>query len=393
VLPSGQAVRTGQKCVVVIGHDAYRAGSQMCLLHVLRWLVGNYPANFSLLLKRGGDLLDAYAGVLPTRVVPAGDGHTRSRSIAQRVAHRLLRTRPRPVATSEPVDLIYANSVPSLDIGLELAAERRCPLICHIHELDLAIHRFFSFERFREIQQRVDAFIAASQLVATNLVENHGVERGRIQQVYEAIAYPILRLEPRAVAEMRQTMGIPPDAFVVGGCGTMDLRKAPEVFIQIARSLSETVLPRPVHFVWVGGQTAGWEREVLDHDVARMGLGRVVHFVGPQAEPARHFSLFDVFLLTSREDPFPLVCLEAAALGIPTICFADAGGMPEFVGDDAGFVVPYLDIARASDCVRFLMKSEDLRLRLGRCAAERVKKHDVAVIGPQIATVVDKYLR
>ena len=98
-------------------------------------------------------------------------------------------------------------------------------------------------------------------------------------------------------------------------------------------------------------------------------------------------------MLTSREDPFPLVCLEAAALGISTICFADAGGMPEFVRDDAGFVVPYLDVARAFDSVRLLMKSEELRLRLGRCAAERVKKHDVAVIGPQVAIVLDKYLR
>lgn len=392
MVPVTRAARSGHKRVLVIGHDAYRAGSQMCLLHILRWLVGNYPADFSLLLKRGGDLLDAYARVLPTRVAPGRDGRTRSWSIARRLARHLPGTRPRLLASSEPVDLIYANSVPSLDIGLELATGRRCPLICHIHELDLAIHRFFSFERFREMQHRVDAFVAASQIVATNLVKNHGVEPNRIHQVYEAIAYPVPRLEQGAAAEMRQTMGIPPDAFVVGGCGTMDLRKAPEVFIQIARSLGERALPRPVHFVWVGGQTTGWEREVLEHDVLRMGLGGVVHFVGPQAEPARHFSLFDVFLLTSREDPFPLVCLEAAALGIPTICFADAGGMPEFVGEDAGFVVPYLDIARASDCVRLLMKSEELRLRLGRCAAERVKKHDVAVIGPQIAAVVGQYL-
>jgi glycosyltransferase involved in cell wall biosynthesis len=141
----------------------------------------------------------------------------------------------------------------------------------------------------------------------------------------------------------------------------------------------------------VGGEPVSWERKVLDHDVARMGLSERVHLVGPQVEPAPYFSLFDVFVLTSREDPFPLVCLEAAALGIPIICFADAGGMPEFVGEDAGFVVPYLDVARASDRVRLLVTAEELRVRLGRCAAERVKKHDVLVIGPKIASVLDRF--
>ncbi len=383
-----------QKRVLVVGHDAYRAGSQICLLHILRWLVGHYPAEFSLLLKRGGDLVEVYSAVVRTRVLqaPIVDG-ARWRSISRRVVRRLLGPRARIVADSEAIDLVYANSVPTLDIALDLARSRSCPVICHIHELDLAIRRFFSVERFQQMQRGIDCFIAASNAVSHNLVANHGVEAERIHLVYEAIAYPLPRLEAGAAAVLREGLGIPPGAFIVGGCGTMDWRKAPEIFLQIARSLGERALPRPVHFVWVGGQTAGWERDVLDHDVARMGLAKVVHFVGPQAEPARYFSLFDVFLLTSREDPFPLVCLEAAALAIPTICFADAGGIPEFVGDDAGFVVPYLDIARACDRIRLLLTSEELRLRLGRCAAERVKQHEVGVIGPQIAGVLDRFLR
>ncbi len=330
-----------RKRVVVIGHDAYRAGSQVCLLHNLRWLVGNYPADFSLVLKRGGDLVDAYSDVLPTRVAPAPwAGSTRLRSLARRVARGLLRRRPRLVAASEPVDLVYANSVPSLELALELASDRHCQVIGHIHELDLAIRRFLSVERFREIEHRVAAFIAVSQAVASNLICEHGVEPERIHQIYETIAYPGPRLDPRAAREVREGLRIPAEAFIVGGCGTMDWRKAPEIFLQIARSLGERALPRPVHFVWVGGQTAGWERDVLDHDVARMGLARVVHFVGPQADPSRYFSLFDVFLLTSREDPFPLVCLEAAALGSPPSASRTPGASPSSSATTPGSSYP-----------------------------------------------------
>ena len=265
-------------------------------------------------------------------------------------------------------------------------------MICHIHELDLAIHRFVTFEGLRDVQGRVDAFIAVAEAVAANLAEHHGVDPARIHQIYEAIALPIERLDPGGSRELRATLGVPADAFVVGGCGAMDLRKAPETFLQIARVLKERKLSRPLHFLWVGGRTEGWEWEVLMHDVVRMGLGGVVHFVGPQNHPAGYFSLFDVFMLTSREDPFPLVCLEAAALGVPTVCFAGAGGMPEFVGEDAGFVVPYLDIGRACDRIGLLVEDEDLRSRLGRCAAEKVKRHDIAVIGPRVGRVLDKYL-
>ncbi|MDH6063711.1 hypothetical protein, partial [Umezakia ovalisporum] len=41
------------------------------------------------------------------------------------------------------------------------------------------------------------------------------------------------------------------------------------------------------------------------------------------------------------------VCLEAASLGKPILCFDKAGGEPEFVEDDCGFIVPYLDLDAA----------------------------------------------
>jgi glycosyltransferase involved in cell wall biosynthesis len=129
------------------------------------------------------------------------------------------------------------------------------------------------------------------------------------------------------------------------------------------------------------------------HDVERLRIRPIVHFVGPKPHPLPYFSLFDAFLLTSREDPFPLVCLEAAALATPIVCFEDAGGMPEFVGEDAGFVVPYLDVPRAADSILALARSEGLRRSLGACAAAKVRsRHDINGVGRQIAAVLDRHL-
>src|SRR5262249_48407495 len=95
----------------------------------------------------------------------------------------------------------------------------------------------------------------------------------------------------------------------------------------------------------------------------------------------------------SREDPFPLVCLEAAALGVPVVCFEGAGGIREFVENDAGFVVPYLDVRGAADAIVALARSRELRNRLGARAAEKGRaRHDVSGGGQQVAALFDRYL-
>ena len=64
--------------------------------------------------------------------------------------------------------------------------------------------------------------------------------------------------------------------------------------------------------------------------------------------PAEILKTADLLALVSLEDSFPLVGLEAALQGTPTICFQGGGGMPEFVSDDAGFAVAYLDVEEMS---------------------------------------------
>ena len=65
----------------------------------------------------------------------------------------------------------------------------------------------------------------------------------------------------------------------------------------------------------------------------------------------------NVFLMTSREDPFPLVNLEAAINKVPIICFENSGGSSEIVDESSGFVVPFCDTQKMSDIVIELKKS------------------------------------
>jgi glycosyltransferase involved in cell wall biosynthesis len=102
-------------------------------------------------------------------------------------------------------------------------------------------------------------------------------------------------------------------------------------------------------------------------------------------DPYPYYALYDVFALTSREEPFSVSMLEAAQCGLPIVCFADAGGAPDLVGDDAGVIVPYLDIdAMARACLE-LIGNKGLSERLGATAKEKVEtQFTLAKQGPKL---------
>ena len=172
---------------------------------------------------------------------------------------------------------------------------------------------------------------------------------------------------------------------------TLIWRKGPELFLAVAQQVTRQ-LP-DVHFIWVGGDPQSATYQELQRDVRLLGLQDRVTLAGNQADIASYYAAFDVFLLTSREDPFPLVCLEAALYETPVLCFANSGGMPEFVRDDAGVVVPYLDtVAMAANTIA-LLQDERRRLQLGRTARQRVlTEHTIEAVGPAILHLIESTL-
>jgi glycosyltransferase involved in cell wall biosynthesis len=379
-----------QSRVLAVGHDAYRAGAQIEFLHVLRWLSGNYDAQLSGLLRSGGELLSDYETVLPTRVLER-DAAMVDRSVIDKAMSRVERqmTRRRALVESGSADLIYGNSSATASLAARLATEAGCPVVLRVHELEMSMQRFAA--DFDDVGHRIDRFIAVSDAVKQNLVAGHEINPDRIDVVRPASELTAPAPPPSEQSRLRAELGIPPDAFVVGGCGTADWRKAPDMYLLVAKALTRRETSRPVRFLWLGGDPQ--QLNLVRYDIDRLGLRDEVSFIGPQADPAPYFEFFDAFMLTSREDPFPLVCLETAALGVPTVCFADAGGMPEFVESDAGYIVPYLDIEAAADRLVALANSAELTRELGaRAAAKVAERHAIQVIGPQVAAVLDECL-
>lgn len=117
-----------------------------------------------------------------------------------------------------------------------------------------------------------------------------------------------------------------------------------------------------------------------------------MHFVGVQADPVEWFGLLDVFALTSREDPFPLVCLEAASVGVPVVAF-DNGGMPELLSQGCGSVAAYPDVADFAWKVDELLRDPIRRRSMGERGRGLItRNHDVNVLAPKLWADIEPWL-
>ena len=357
------------KRVLFISHDASRTGAPIILLRMLRWLKENSDLSFDILLRNGGELRNEFAAVADVfewndagrkteAAVPVGRASLARRAVrrAARWTASLLGHKPQAPAASpallnllrnRDLGLIYSNTITNGEL-LAALAPLGCPTITHVHELD----HWIRFETPQEVVaatcRQSQRFIAVSQAVKNTLVERLGLPAEKVDVVHGFIPTEAATKLDRAEAKnsVCQSLGIPRDAFLVGASGTTDWRKSPDLFIQVARDVQRSVPGRGVHFLWIGGESSGPAWGKLQYDLERLKLNDTVHFLGVQADPWPLFASLDVFALTSREDPFPLVMLENAAAGNPVVCFDKTGGATEFVADECGMAVPYLDTSR-----------------------------------------------
>ncbi|WMI65831.1 glycosyltransferase family 4 protein [Aestuariibaculum sp. YM273] len=370
--------------ILFITHDASRSGAPMVLLHFMRWLKVHQPhIVFDILYIIGGVLesdfeaLCTHAYYLPVHV----EEKSVKKLVRQRIKKKLGITldKKTPQMLYEQLalnkyDLIYANTVVAMPYGYAIkrySPETKC--VVHIHELPTIISsRVPNFEHYIS---GVDKFIAVTPQVNTRLITNFNVPQDRVNVVYECA-------EVKVNKQPKDTQ-----VFTVGASGISHWRKGNDVFLQIARYIVKHYPDLKIHFVWVGNESS--DKPVIDADIEKIGLNNKVKFVGEVEDPSTYFNNFDVFLLTSREDPFPLVCIEVAMLEKPIICFEQASGTAEVVKQGGGFVVPYLDIEAMAEKIVYYYKNRNQMVVDGKNAYDLFKDYSPENICPQLYTVIE----
>lgn len=342
------------KPLLFVGHDGIQAGSEVVLLEVVKWFFEHTPRRLKVLLLAPGPVANQYAQYADILVLPENEVDS-----------------PELVTEfiKENFEFVYLNTVVSgklFDILDEYKIQLKGSIITHIHEMEKVIaENLTSFESLKKYSEHI---ISASPATTKTLIETHNLPETMITTVpaFIKIVDPTLSNLEKLKNKIRSELSIPSDALVVAGCGTVYWRKGPDIFLASAR---EAIAEKSdIHFVWIG---PGPDLEEISRSLTESEK-RNIHFIGQRDDANEAIAAADIFYMSSREDPFPLVVMEAAQHCIPTICFSEATGITEFVKDDAGVCLEKIDSSDAAKTILNLHSERDLLAQMGSVARERV---------------------
>jgi glycosyltransferase involved in cell wall biosynthesis len=216
-----------------------------------------------------------------------------------------------------------------------------------------------SRSRFRRLLGRLIFRGVDVQVLPSEWTKAELIRLGQLHSHYEVVPNGIDLPPLYSPEEARQQLGIASTAKVIGGSMRLVDWKRPELIVEAARELPNTV-------VVILGE--GPEQTRLRSLAANVDL----RLPGFRRDAVSLLPAFDVFLHPCPTDNQPLAVLEAMAAAIPVIV-ADAGGAASIVETDrTGLVAPATAEGMAG-AVRQLMAEPELRKRLAAAAQAEVR--------------------
>jgi glycosyltransferase involved in cell wall biosynthesis len=194
---------------------------------------------------------------------------------------------------------------------------------------------------------------------AAEIIEGLGdLPKGSLEVIHSGV--PTMELSPPP----RTT-----DDFTVGMLSRHDPVKGIDLAIRVVAQLGDGY-----RLVVIGD---GAERPNLEALVDELDMGDRVE-LRPYSEDARHYyPNFDVYLLPSRLEAFPVTIQEALQAGVPVVA-TEVGSVREAIDDgETGFIVPVKDVNAMANAVRRLHDDPALRGSMSeRAAAVGLERFD-----------------
>lgn len=211
-------------------------------------------------------------------------------------------------------------------IALEIL---NCPVIS-VHHAYGDYQRFFKRVFLNHYRKRV-TLVGVSESVTQELRQKFKKwPENKFQTLYNRIDIDATKSKLFSREVAREVLSIPEDAWVIGHVARLHPVKDQQTLLR-AFALAKNDLPSNTKLVIVGN---GREEDNLKFLAERLNIHHQTQFAGYQKFAKLLFRAFDCFALTSLEETFGMVLLEAMVANVPVIV-SDCGGAIEVVGEFA----------------------------------------------------------
>lgn len=339
--------------IVLIGHSSDKGGAEILLKNIAEEL-RRQDVEIVILLKRDGPLVEEYERIAPTFLID--DGEKIEFFATELAKHGYESAILNTVLTGDLTPLLDMHGYYTINL---------------IHELPGVIDILNAGEFAYMIGEVSHLVVFPSSYVAEKFEELFEIKRDKLIQPQGFYN----RYDNFNRQKSRQTLedkyNIPKDNDIILNVGFAEKRKGFDLFYETSQKLKDDKFT----FFWAGA---------IDDDMKEKYLDRVndadniifTGFISDKDELMAYYDACDIFLLTSREDPFPSVVLEAFNAKKPVVAFENAGGFQDIViNNETGYLVDFESTDGLVEKIRLLSADESLRQRMGENAKRICEQH------------------
>lgn len=271
-------------------------------------------------------------------------------------ARRLVRHLPQPDTV-----LLHGAGAWVTWVALRPGIPSRARLVVHLHELRAGLERSIPAEWQPELLGSADLVLGVCQ-ESVDLA----LAAGASASVAAVLPGVTDRVEPsaRPAGPVSEVLGV----------GAASWRKGTDRFIAVAHDLARS--HPDVRCRWIGSPPdPGWSFAV--------GSALPVRWDPACPDPWSVGIGPGLLLVPSREDPLPLVVLEAGGRAIPVVA-ARTGGLGDLLADGRGIAVAGHDLRSMADAVRCVIDDPATSAERAERLRDHVARHfTVQVVGPR----------
>lgn len=348
------ATMTGKRRVVIVSHDAHPHGAQLLALNMAR-SCGQLGFDVDMIVLGPGRLLEHFVEVATVHRLDMA-----SQPVSDTL--RLLAALRQAGASAAIVNTTVSGTL------TPLLKQAGFTVVSLIHELPGVLSSYGLQSHAQAIAEYADRIVFPARIV------RDGFEKFVERELQRSVIRPqglylrtphrtqVKRSEMRT--KVRRDLGLDADARLVLCVGYGDHRKGLDLFVETcahAMAADDRVVG-----VWVGHAEQALFEEV-QASIAECGLQDRFVFTGLVNNPEDYYAAADVYALTSREDPFPSVVMEALDAFVPVVSFAGVVGSEELLGRGAGVVVPAFDTMAMAEVVNRLLEDHEWHAELASC--------------------------
>jgi glycosyltransferase involved in cell wall biosynthesis len=232
-----------------------------------------------------------------------------------------------------PSDVVYVNSFAAAEFVVAGKAVGST-VAMHLHEKAGEMRKILALDLAKlEVMSMCDGIVLAADELERDIAEVFGSVPEKCLRfgiVVDTVEIAQFADEDGAAAQNAAGDSIAwGERASIGMCGVASPRKGSDIFFETAARL-------PQHdFVWIGNWAPNEapENPVYDEFLA----ARLPNFYvsGGVDNPYKFIKRLDLFFLSSREDPNPLVLAEALLLNTPILAFSATTAVSDFLGRTA----------------------------------------------------------